>query len=154
MRLIDYMDRELIFLDLQARSKEDAITEIVRRMKESRAIQDETYLLEEIFSRESRGGTSLGNGAAIPHARVKSMERIVIAMARLSAGVSFCPEDRQPVRIVFLLITPLDRLNEYLQLLAGLAKFLRDKKLLKRLFAVDSVQGAWDLFASHEPREE
>ncbi len=154
MRLADYMDEKLIFLDLQAHSKEEAITETVRRMKESRAIQDESCLLEEIFSRESRGGTSLGNGVAIPHARVKSMNRIVIAMSRLATGVSFSAEDRQPVRIVFILITPLEKLNEYLKVLAGLSKFLKDKKLLKRLFAADSVQCAWELFESLEPRED
>lgn len=150
MRLIDYMDRKLIFLDLQAHSKDEAITEIVRRMEENRVVRDASYLLEEIFSRESRGGTSLGNGVAIPHARVKSVDKIVIAMARLSAGVSFCAEDSQPVRIVFILITPLEKLNEYLRVLAGLSKFLKDKKMLKRLFAVDSVPGAWELFESLE----
>lgn len=154
MRLIDYMDRKLIFFDLQVQAKEEAITEIVRRMKVSEAIPDESYLLEEIFNRESRGGTSLGNGVAIPHARVKFMDKIVIAMARLSTGVSFCPEDRQPVRIVFILLTPQDKLNNHLKVLAALSKFLKDNKLRKRLFAVDSVQGAWELFESLEPRDE
>ena len=152
MRLADYLDRKLIFLDLGAPSKEAAITEIVRRMKEGQAIQDEEAVLEEIFSRESRGGTSLGNGVAIPHARVKSIDRIVMAMAKLSDEVSFSAEDRQPVRIVFLLVTPLERLNEYLKVLAGLSKFMKDRKLLKRLFAVDTVDGAWELFDSLEPR--
>lgn len=150
MKLIDYMDPKLVFLDLQANSKDEAITEIVRRMEENRAVRDASSLLEEIFSRESRGGTSLGNGVAIPHARVRSMDRIVIAMARLSSGVNFSEEDRQPVRIVFILITPLERLNEYLRVLAGLSKFLKDKKMLKRLFAVDSVPGAWELLESQE----
>ena len=152
MRLADYLDRKLIFLDLGAPSKEAAITEIVRRMKEGQAIQDEEAVLEEIFSRESRGGTSLGNGVAIPHARVKSIDRIVMAMAKLSDEVSFSAEDRQPVRVVFLLVTPLEKLNEYLKVLAGLSKFMKDRKLLKRLFAVDSVDGAWELFDSLEPR--
>ena len=152
MRLADYLDRKLIFLDLGAPSKEAAITEIVRRMKEGQAIQDEEAVLEEIFSRESRGGTSLGNGVAIPHARVKSIDRIVMAMAKLSDEVSFSAEDRQPVRVVFLLVTPLEKLNEYLKVLAGLSKFMKDRKLLKRLFAVDSVDGAWELFDSLEPK--
>ncbi|MBN2345214.1 MAG: PTS sugar transporter subunit IIA [Candidatus Aminicenantes bacterium] len=154
MRLVDYLDRELIFLDLQAPSKEEAIREMVRRMKEKQAIRDEHSVLEEIFSRESRGGTSLGNGVAIPHARVKSIDRISMAMARLSEGVKFSGEDRQPVRIVFILITPLEKLNEYLKVLAGLAKFLKERKILKRLLAVDSAEGAWDLFDSLEPRSE
>ncbi len=150
MRLIDYMDRNLIYLDLQADSKDEAITEIVRRMEESGTVRDVPCLLEEIFSRESRGGTSLGNGVAIPHARVKSIDKIVIAMARLASGVNFSAEDRQPVRVVFILITPLEKLNEYLRVLAGLSKFLKDRKMLKRLFAVDSAQGAWELFESLE----
>ncbi len=154
MKLIDYMDRELVFLDLSARSKEDAINQIVRRMKEGRAIQDEEYLLEEIFSREARGGTSLGNGVAIPHARVKGMDRIVIAMARLAAGVSFGPDDRQPVRVVFVLVTPVERLNEHLKVLAELSKLLKDRKLLKRLVAAGSVPDAWGLFESLDSREE
>ena len=152
MRLADYLDRKLIFLDLGAPSKEAAITEIVRRMKDCQAIRDEEAVLEEIFSRESRGGTSLGNGVAIPHARVKSIDRIVMAMAKLSDEVSFSAEDRQPVRVVFLLVTPLEKLNEYLKVLAGLSKFMKDRKLLKRLFAGDSVDGAWELFDSLEPK--
>jgi PTS system fructose-specific IIC component len=152
MRLIDYMDQKLVFLDLQANSKDEAITEIVRRMEECGAVRDAASLLEEIFSRESRGGTSLGNGIAIPHARVRSAEKIVVAMARLASGVNFSVEDRQPVRIVFILVTPLAKLNEYLKVLAGLAKFLKDRKTLKRLFAVDSVPGAWELFASLEDK--
>jgi PTS system nitrogen regulatory IIA component len=154
MRLANYMDRKLIFLDLPADSKEEAIRKIVGRMKENHAIQDEESVLEEIFSRESRGGTSLGNGVAIPHARVKTVDRIVMAMARLSSGVSFSAEDRQPVRIVFILITPLEKLNEYLKVLAGLAKFLKDRKLLKQLLAVDSGEAAWELFEALAPRDQ
>lgn len=154
MRLVDYLDRKLIFLELQASSKEEAITEIVNRMKKSNAIQDENSVLEEIFSRESRGGTSLGNGVAIPHARVKTVDHIVLAMARLSSAVRFSAEDRQPVRFVFILVTPLEKLNEYLKVLAGLAKFMKDKKLLKRLFAIDSIESAWELFCSLEPQSE
>lgn len=154
MRLADYLDRKLIFLDLQADSKDDAIRKIVGRMKENQAIQDEESVLEEVFSRESRGGTSLGNGVAIPHARVKTVDRIVMAMARLSEGLTFSPDDRQPVRFVFVVVTPLEKLNEYLKVLAGLAKFLKDRKLLKRLFAVDSVAAAAELFETSAPREQ
>jgi mannitol/fructose-specific phosphotransferase system IIA component (Ntr-type) len=121
-------------------------------MKDRRVIQDEEAVLEEIFSRESRGGTSLGNGVAIPHARVKSIDRIVMAMAKLSDGIHFSAEDRQPVRFVFLLVTPLEKLNEYLKVLAGLSKFMKNRKLLKQLFAVESADGAWELFDSLEPR--
>jgi len=154
MRLTSYMDRKLILLDLPAASKEEAIAKIVGHMRENQAIEDVDAVLEEIFSRESRGGTSLGNGVAIPHARVRGIDRITVAMARLAEGVKFSEEDRQPVRMVFVVITPLEKLNEYLKVLAGLAKFMKDKKMLKRLLAADSLEGAWELFDSLEPEDE
>jgi PTS system nitrogen regulatory IIA component len=153
MRLVDYMDKKLILLDLPARSKEDALAAIVRRMRESKAIKDESELLEEINNRETQGGTSLGNGVAIPHARLKSLDRIVVAMARLSSGVSFSEEDHEPVRLIFILITPTGKAGEYLKVLARLSKFLKEKKLLKRLLAVDSVAAAWELFESIEHQD-
>ena len=153
MRLVDYMDKKLIFLDLHVHSKEEALAEIVKRMKENKAIKNESDLLEELNNRETQGGTSLGNGVAIPHARLKSLDKIVVAMARLSAGIDFGVDGHEPVRLIFILITPTDRAGEYLKVLAKLSKFLKEKKLLKQLFATDSIQATWELFESIEHQD-
>lgn len=153
MRLFDYMDKKLIFLDLHAHSKEEALAEIVKRMKENNAIKNESDLLQEINNRETQGGTSLGNGVAIPHARLKSLDKIVVAMARLSAGIDFGIEDHEPVSLIFILITPTDRAGEYLKVLAKLSKFLKERELLKQLFATDTIQATWQLFESVDNQE-
>lgn len=148
MSLLDAMDKNLIFLDVAAPSKEATLAEIVRRMKANRAIEDEAELLGELNNRETQGTTSLGNGVAIPHARLDSLDRIVVAMARLAAGVSFGEGESEPVRLVFILAAPSDRAGEYLKILAELAKLLRGKKLLKKLLAADSAPAAWELLES------
>jgi PTS system nitrogen regulatory IIA component len=153
MRLLDYMDKKLIFLDVHAHSKEEALAVIVKRMKENRAIKNESDLLEELNNRETQGGTSLGNGVAIPHARLKSLDKIVVAMARLSTGIDFGVDGHEPVRLVFILITPTDRAGEYLRVLAKLSKFLKERKLLKQLFATDTIQATWELFESVENQD-
>jgi PTS system nitrogen regulatory IIA component len=153
MRLIDYMDKKWIFLDLVAHSKSEAIAAMVGQMKESKAISDEAELLEEINNREIQGGTSLGNGIAIPHARLKSLDRIVVAVARLAEAVDFCNDDCQPVRLVFILITPSHKAGEYLKVLAKLAKFLKEKSLRDKLLAAGSVQATWELFESIEHQD-
>ena len=150
MKLLDYMERKLIFLDVAVRTKEEAIAEIVRRMKESRAIKDEAELLGALNNRETQGSTSLGNGIAIPHARLDSQDRIVVAMARLTAGVNFHEGDPEPVRLIFILVTPADQAGEYLKVLAKLSKSLRNKKLLNKLLEADSVIAAWELFEAIE----
>jgi len=147
------MDPKLIFLDVSARSKEEAIAEVVHLMKENRAIKDEAELLGELNNRETQGSTSLGNGVAIPHARLDSLEKIVMAMARLTAGVSFNEGDREPVRLIFILVTPVDQAAEYLKVLAKLAKALRGEKLLKKLFEAKSAAAAWEMFEAVENGE-
>lgn len=153
MRLVDYLDQKLICLDLPVPSKEAAVVEIVRRMKANRIIEDESYLLEEINDREAQGCTSLGNGVVIPHARLKSLDRIVIAMARPIAAVNCCKENHKPVRLIFVVITPIGKVGEYLKVLAELSKFVKEKKLLKQLIAADSVQAAMELFEDAEPQD-
>jgi len=153
MKLLDYMDRKLIFLDVDARSKEEAIAEVVRRMKENKAIKNEAELLGELNNRETQGGTSLGNGVAIPHARLASLDRIVVAMARLTAGVNFNEGDREPVRLIFILVTPADKAAEYLKVLAKLAKALRGEKLLEKLFEARSAAAAYEMFEAVENGE-
>ena len=153
MRLADYLDQKLICLDLPVSSKEAAIAEMVKRMKENRVIENESYLLEEISGREAQGCTALGNGVAVPHARLKSLDKIVIAMARPVSAVPCCKENHKPVRLVFIVITPIGKVGEYLKVLAKLAKFLKEKKLLKQLLTADSSQAAWELFEAVEPQD-
>jgi PTS system nitrogen regulatory IIA component len=153
MRLLDYMDKKLIFLDIHAHSKEEALAEILKLMKVNNAVKNESDLLEELNNRETQGVTSLGNGVAIPHARLKSLDKIIIAMTRLSAGIDFGVDGHEPVRLIFILITPTDRAGEYLKVLAKLSKFLKEKKLLKQLFTTGTVQATWELFESVENQD-
>ncbi|TFG78802.1 MAG: hypothetical protein E4H23_07095 [Chrysiogenales bacterium] len=74
-------------------------------------------------------------------------------MARLSAGIDFGIEDHEPVSLIFILITPTDRAGEYLKVLAKLSKFLKERELLKKLFATDTIQATWQLFESVDNQE-
>ncbi len=148
MKLIDYLYPELIFLDLPARSKEEALVEIARSMTQAGAVQSECELLKVISQRESQGSTSLGNGVAIPHARMKCLERITLAMARVTPGIDFGGEGHPPVQLIFLLLTPVDRAAEYLKVLARLSKLTKETDLLKSMKKIPTPQAAWEFFAS------
>lgn len=153
MKLIDYLNAGLIFLDLPAQSKDEILTEIVGRMKRARAVKSETELLKEIRHRESQGSTSLGNGIAIPHARLKSIERITLAMARVTPGIDFGGEGHPPVQLIFMLLTPVDRAAEYLKVLAKLSQLSKENDLPKLLKGISSPQAAWEFFAALENQE-
>jgi fructose-specific phosphotransferase system IIA component len=144
MRLSQYLDPQLIMLDLPAPNKSEALTKIAVRLVENKLIDDCDEFLAAVKKRENQGCTAIGHCLAIPHARSKTLKKIVIVMARLRAGIDFGAEDGEPVRLVFLLGTPEDKAGEYLKVLARLSKLLKENglrgDLLKAASAVEVLE--------------
>ena len=77
----------------------------------------------EVHSRERLMGTATGGGGvAIPHARIESLQRPVLAFGRSSGGVDWDAPDGQLVHFVFLLLTPARQEGVQLQILASIAR--------------------------------
>ncbi|MBN2356009.1 PTS sugar transporter subunit IIA [candidate division KSB1 bacterium] len=144
MRLSEYMDYRLIYLDVPAKDKNEAITAVIELMKKNKALENSDEFLEEVFQRESLGSTGIGKGVAIPHTRTKSVKKIIIAFARLDTGIDFGAEDGEPVRILFVIGTPTDTVGEYLKILAKLSKILKESSLRKKLLKAKSAQEVLD----------
>jgi fructose-specific phosphotransferase system IIA component len=150
MRLSDYLDRDLILLDLPAASKGDALARIVDRLAAGKLVSDRDEFLADVHKRDGQGSTAIGNGMAIPHARSRALERIVVVMARLQDGVDFGAEDGKPVRLLFLLGTPIERAGEYLKVLGRLSKLLKENGLRQGLLKAASATDVLELLEKTE----
>jgi fructose-specific phosphotransferase system IIA component len=140
LRIIDYMRHNLIFLDIDAEDKGEAIARTVEMMKKKGAVNNVQKFVDAVFERESLGSTAIGRGMALPHARTQQIDQITIAMTRLSKGVEFGAADGQPVNLLFLLGTPLKAVGEYLAVLAKLSKILREDKTRKKLLKAKTTR--------------
>lgn len=79
--------------------------------------------------RERLGSTGLGEGIALPHARIGGIDDAVGAFVQLDQGVSFDAPDDQPVDLAFGLLVPEAANEVHLNLLAGLAERFSDAGL-------------------------
>jgi PTS system nitrogen regulatory IIA component len=153
LRLIDYLNEKLIYLDIEVPDRDAALSKIVHLMHENGAIADADQFLNEVLKRESLGSTGIGNGVALPHARTQNVNQIVLAIARLKKGVDFGAEDKQKVRIIFLLGTPVNSVGEYLKVLARISKLLRQKSVRKGLLNASKIEEVFKLFEFTEEVE-
>ncbi|MDZ7369595.1 MAG: PTS sugar transporter subunit IIA [candidate division KSB1 bacterium] len=151
MRIIDYMRHSLIFLDLEAANKEEAIIKTVELMKARGAVKNVQKFVDAVFERESLGSTAIGKGVALPHARTQEIDQITIAMTRLKKGVDFGAADGEPVNLIFLLGTPLKAVSEYLAVLAKLSRLIREDKTRKRLLKAKTLTDVETIFNEIEP---
>lgn len=85
--------------------------------------------------RESLGPTGVGQGIALPHARIDSVDRVLGLFVRLDKPLEFEAVDRQPVDLVFALLAPQDAGVEHLKALALVSRTMRDNALCSKLRA-------------------
>lgn len=129
----DLIQPETVFLDLSGKDKFDVIHKIIQKMSGLKQIQDPVQFEKEVRQREKEIPTGLQMGTALPHARSKVVQEIVMAFARLKKAVDFGAGDSEPARLVFLFGVPSDQINDYLKLAAKLCRLLKQKSFRNRL---------------------
>ncbi len=93
---------------------------------------DGELLLRLFLAREASASTAIGHGIAIPHVRnpiVLHVARPAVTLAFLERPVDFGALDRQPVHVLFSIISSTNR--SHLQVLSRLSFALHDSKLLE-----------------------
>jgi PTS system nitrogen regulatory IIA component len=91
--------------------------------------------VEALLERESLGPTGVGNGVALPHARIDGLDQVVGVLTLLEKPINFDSVDRQPVDLAFALFAPEDAGVEHLKALALVSRTLRDTSLCAKLRA-------------------
>jgi len=96
---------------------------------------DRGRILEALQDREGLGPTGVGDGVALPHARLADLTRVHGAFLRLERPIGFAAVDRRPVDLVFALFAPADGGVDHLKALALVSRTLRDPALRAKLRA-------------------
>jgi PTS system nitrogen regulatory IIA component len=105
MEIRDFLSSDHILLDLRASDKGRLLREL-SALAASELGLDPNDVAEQIDKREELGSTGVGNGVALPHARLNGLESPFGLLARLHQKLDFDAIDGQPVDIVFLLLLP------------------------------------------------
>jgi len=103
--------------------------------------QDTVYAA--LLERERLGATSVGNGVAIPHARLPNLESVSGVFVRLAQPIDYDAADEQPVDLIFLLLAPEAANAEHLRALAKISRLFRKADFR------DSLRGADGADALH-----
>lgn len=138
MALADILHPEGILPALRVQSKKQLLMELAACASRLTGIS-EREIFEVVLQREKLGSTGVGGGIAIPHGKLKSLDRITGVFARLETPVDFEALDDQPVDIIFMLLAPEGAGADHLKALSRIARVLRDQDLVARLRASESV---------------
>ncbi len=138
MILTKFITKTCVIPELEASSKADVIKELTRLLFEKKKMKNVEMALDQVVAREATESTGIGNGIAVPHARVPGMKNLACAVGRVPEGIDFAAVDRQPVKLIFLICYPPARQTIYLNFVGTVANLLRDQDHFDSILKADS----------------
>ncbi|HAQ35834.1 MAG: transcriptional regulator [Maricaulis sp.] len=132
MALSDLLPPDGVVTNLSASSRK----QVIQSLAELAVRFCDAYtrdIVDAVLERERLGSTGVGDGVAIPHARVEGVDRVFGVFARLKTPVDFDAIDGRPTDLIVMLLAPEDSSAEHLKALARISRLFRREDMRERL---------------------
>jgi PTS system nitrogen regulatory IIA component len=96
-------------------------------------------ITQVLTERERLATTGVGEGVAIPHAKIDQLESIQIAVGLSKSGVEFDAVDGEPVNVFFALLAPMSSSGDHLRALAQISRLLKNPDVRDKLQACQNA---------------
>jgi fructose PTS system EIIA component len=135
----EIMNKNLIVLDMEAKSKEEVIRKLAKVIQNSGRLNDYEGYTAQVFDREKEFPTAIGFDVAIPHGKTDCVNTAAVAFARLKDCVAWSDEEK--ARYVFLIAVPASQAEDkHLQILAQLSRSIMREEFREKLKNASSVE--------------
>jgi PTS system nitrogen regulatory IIA component len=150
MLLSDYLSPDRVFCKLDCKDKPDLINKLVERLQKSCPSIKKEEAVSNLLEKEGVFSTGVGGGVAIPHAVVSGLEKTVMAVASLENGIDYKSVDNEPVKLVFLLLSPQGRTREHIKLLARIVRLCFERDFVEEMEAASDPRALYDMVTAKD----
>lgn len=146
-RIAAWLQPQDILFDADVRDRAHALDVAAAAICSGANGLDPAPIFRALWRREQTGSTALGEGMAIPHARIGGIARPITLFMRTKRPVSFDAPDGKPVSQLLVIAVPEDGAQEdHLQLLALVAQLFSDRDFRTQLDRAPNATAAADVF--------
>lgn len=152
MQISKLVKKQNVFTNLESLDRESALREMLGGLKEGGELSapDVEKVIEGLLARERLGTTGIGKGIAIPHVRYDGLSDLLLAVGRSPEGIDYAAVDGERVRVVFLVLCPEAKQDEYLAVLRWISSVARDEYNNKLLMGATTPRDFIELFGDIE----
>jgi diadenylate cyclase len=131
-------------IDLTSTDMKGALAELLAVSASKFPDLKQDSLLKGLMQRESTMTTYLGSGVSLPHVRVKMGRRYILAIGRSREGIhNENTVDDEKIHLMFMLLAD-EKARDYLQLLASIARLLKDEELVRAVLQAATTGDVFD----------
>jgi mannitol/fructose-specific phosphotransferase system IIA component (Ntr-type) len=150
MRLTEILKPQDIKIPLEAKTKTEAIGELVNLLAANGEVGDPKKVLEAVLDREATRTTGIGNGLAIPHGKCSGTGDLVMAVGKAGTPIDFQAIDGRPVTLIWLLASPPDKTGPHIHALARISRLMTIDKFRMALANAKTNQEIYDAIVQQE----
>lgn len=133
MTIVSLLDKKSIFPAKEAESKEQVLEDMIESLGNRVEAEQLENIRKAVFEREAIMSTGVGKGLAIPHGKVKNLDKNLAAFAILKEPIDYKAIDDVPVKMIFLMVAPEAQNSVHIKLLSRISRMLNNKEFRDRL---------------------
>lgn len=154
MKLYTLVHANSVLTDCQADNTTDMLSELLNHLHGINVISNPKPILKKLLEREGLGTTSIGKHAAVPHTKIKDINKPIIGIGLSRKGFYYHISDKEKVHIVILILSPAESPIMHLQILAAAASFIKQvDNISVSLSSISSPQDLIQLIRSTENQD-
>lgn len=151
MSFEDLFCADAVLIDVHATSMkqlfQDLAACLVKQAAQDGLTLEQRDIVSAALERERLGSTGVGNGVAVPHARIAGIDKVMAVFARLESPLKFNAVDDRPVDLIVFIAAPLDSGSAHLRALAKASRLLRSQDMRQSLRAAPTKEAVFALIS-------
>ncbi len=151
--ILEFFSRTNVITEIKATDRNGVLLELCSKIAEQENTLDSDTLYARVLKREEGMGTAIEEGIAIPHARLPSLMKPIVAFGRTSTGIEWNSPDGKPTHFVFLVLTPKENDWVQIQILGIIARVMAKKETREAIMQAENLENLWNIleqaFSSH-----
>ncbi len=132
------LENGVLLIEGEARGRKQVILTLADALAGKLGV-DARNMTDAVMEREQLGSTGVGDGVAIPHARIDGIDKPVGGFLRLATPVDFDAVDERPCDLIFMLLAPMESGADHLRALAQVSRAFRQPAVRDRLRSATST---------------
>ena len=152
MKISEILTKEHIIKDLKSCDKKSVLEELSNFLKDKGEIPNKESLLLALIEREKLGSTGIGENVAIPHAKIREIDKIITVFARSHIGVEFESLDQKPVNFIYLILAPENSTGQHLKALARISRLFKNPSLRESILRANEIDQIYSILVDEDSK--
>lgn len=152
MKITDILNQRFVMEDLISKTKKNVLEELVSHLAKCEKKVDEDELLKVLLEREKLGSTGINDGVAVPHGKLKNIDKLLAVFGRSREGVDFGALDGKPSHLFFLLVAPESSAGTHLKALARISRIAQNETFRQECMRANTKEDLFQLILQEDEK--